>query len=71
MLSNLPGRIGEQEVEEMIGTVDRNRDGRISYSEFRWDGGIFKSLSCPVCRVMMGGFPLVISNKTGKKLIKK
>ena len=45
MLSNLPGRIGEQEVEEMIGTVDRNRDGRISYSEFRWDGRIVRIIN--------------------------
>ena len=37
MLSNMPCRVGEEEVDRMIATVDRNGDGRISYSEFRWD----------------------------------
>ena len=32
---NLPGGVSEQEVDEMISTVDRNKDGRISFSEFR------------------------------------
>ena len=35
VLSNMPGMVGEEEVDQMIATVDRNRDGRISYSEFR------------------------------------
>ena len=34
------------EIEEMIETVDKNGDGKISYSEFR---------------VMMGAIPLVIN----------
>jgi Ca2+-binding EF-hand superfamily protein len=33
-----------EEIEEMISTVDRNGDGKISYSEFR---------------VMLGAFPLI------------
>ena len=33
------------EIDEMINTVDKNGDGKISYSEFR---------------VMMGAFPLLI-----------
>ena len=35
VLMNLPGGVSEQEVDEMISTVDRNNDGRISFSEFR------------------------------------
>ena len=35
----------EEEIEEMINIVDRNGDGKISYSEFR---------------VMLGAFPLLI-----------
>ena len=35
VLSNLPGQIKTSEIEEMIKTVDKNRDGKISYSEFR------------------------------------
>jgi len=34
-----------KEIDEMIETVDKNGDGKISFSEFR---------------VMMGGFPLLI-----------
>ena len=30
-------QINYKEIEEMIETVDRNGDGRISYSEFRQD----------------------------------
>ena len=45
VLKHLPGQIKPIEVEEMIKTVDKNRDGKISYSEFR---------------VMLGGIPLVI-----------
>ena len=29
VLMNLPGGVSEQEVDEMISTVDRNNDGRI------------------------------------------
>ena len=36
VLMNLPGGVSEQGVDEMISTVDRNKDGRISFSEFRW-----------------------------------
>ena len=28
-------QVGFGEIEAMIGTVDRNKDGKISYSEFR------------------------------------
>ncbi len=34
-LFNCP-QVGVSEIEEMIRTVDKNGDGRISYSEFRW-----------------------------------
>ena len=46
VLQNLPTKIKLSEIEDMIETVDKNGDGKISYSEFR---------------VMMGGVPLVIS----------
>ena len=42
---HLPGKITYKEIAEMIATVDRNGDGKISFSEFR---------------VMMGGFPLIV-----------
>ena len=37
VLQNLVGKIklSKTEIEEMIRTVDKNRDGKISYSEFR------------------------------------
>ena len=35
VLQHLPGNIKTKEIEEMIKTVDKNRDGKISYSEFR------------------------------------
>ena len=44
-LMHLPGKITYKEIDEMIHTVDKNGDGKISFSEFR---------------VMMGGIPLII-----------
>ena len=38
-------KISEEEIDEMIRIVDKNGDGKISYSEFR---------------VMLGAFPLLI-----------
>ena len=38
-------QITEDEIKEMINIVDKNGDGKISYSEFR---------------VMLGAFPLLI-----------
>ena len=35
VMNHLPGKVGLKEIEEMIEIVDRNGDGRISYSEFR------------------------------------
>jgi hypothetical protein len=35
VLKHLPGQIKTTEIEEMIKTVDKNRDGKINYSEFR------------------------------------
>lgn len=45
VMTNLPGKVAFGEIDDMIETVDRNKDGKISYSEFR---------------VMMGGIPLLI-----------
>lgn len=46
VLQNVPSKICLTEIEEMISTVDKNGDGKISYSEFR---------------VMLGGVPLIMS----------
>ena len=35
VLMHLPGKITYKEIDEMIATVDKNQDGKISYSEFR------------------------------------
>ena len=35
VLQNLPGGISFEEINEMIDTVDKNGDGKISFSEFR------------------------------------
>jgi len=53
VMTNLPGKVLGKEIEEMIKIVDRNGDGRISYSEFR---------------VMMGAFPLIIPNDSVMKM---
>ena len=37
VLKHLPGRLEAGEIEEMIDIVDKNKDGKISYSEFRVD----------------------------------
>merc|ERR1719474_1038493 len=55
VMNHLPGKVASGEIEDMIETVDRNKDGKISYSEFR---------------VMMGGIPLLIhptTTSTGPK----
>ena len=44
---NCAGKITYKEIDEMIQTVDKNGDGKISFSEFR---------------VMMGGIPLLIQD---------
>ena len=46
VLTHLPGKVTYKEIDEMIRTVDKNGDGKISYSEFR---------------VMMGANPLLIA----------
>ena len=35
MLQHLVGKITLSEIEDMITTVDKNKDGKMSYSEFR------------------------------------
>ena len=42
VLINLPGGVSEQ--DEMIFTVDRNNDGRISFSKFRSAPQVFSFL---------------------------
>ena len=44
VLQHLPGKINTAEIEEMIKTVDKNNDGKISYSEFRVERESYSSL---------------------------
>ena len=85
VLTHLPGKVGciarhsllypnqvtYKEIEEMIRIVDKNGDGKVSYSEFRvgWQLGsalVFTVLSrrwivmCP--QVMMGAKPLALTS---------
>ena len=52
VLAHLPGNIGTAEIEDMIATVDKNQDGKISYSEFRvrWTGLLSRACCVPVGR---------------------
>ena len=45
---HLPGKITYREIDEMIATVDKNEDWKISYSEFRVSICIIKSEICIV-----------------------
>jgi len=40
---HLPGKITYKEIDEMINIVDKNKDGKISYSEFRVKQFYYKS----------------------------
>jgi len=51
VLMHLPGKITYKEIDEMIATVDKNEDWKISYSEFR---------------VMLGAIPLVLTDAIKK-----
>ena len=55
-------QLASGEIEDMIETVDRNKDGKISYSEFRVTIiDIMKWIfTHAIAQVMMGGFPLII-----------
>ena len=46
VLMHLPGKITYKEIDEMINTVDKNQDGKISYSEFR-----VRSLDIDHCKI--------------------
>ena len=54
VMMHMPGKVTYKEIDEMINTVDRNEDGKISYSEFR---------------VMLGALPLVLSNSDINRVI--
>ena len=49
---HLPGKITYKEIDEMIATVDKNEDSKISYSEFRVQCAMILYNSNPylVCR---------------------
>ena len=61
-------KVSIDEIDKMISTVDRNGDGRISYSEFRFQSHPEKKSKSIVkkfntfFRVMLGAFPLIIPN---------
>ena len=59
---HLPGKITYKEIDEMIATVDKNEDSKISYSEFRVQCAMILYDSNPLCcmQVMLGAVPLVI-----------
>ena len=58
---HLPGKITYKEIDEMIATVDKNEDSKISYSEFRVQCAIILYNSDPhFVQVMLGAVPLVI-----------
>ena len=42
---HLPGKITYKEIDEMIATVDKNKDGKISFSEFRVEDTVFILIS--------------------------
>ena len=41
VLKHLPSDLETEEIEEMIEIVDKNKDGKISYSEFRVRKNVF------------------------------
>ena len=45
VLMHLPGKVTYKEIDEMIETVDRNGDGKISFSEFRFVQALYIHLS--------------------------
>ena len=52
----------------MINTVDKNGDGKISFSEFRSELGLsYYIIFTHYYRVMMGGFPLLVPDPPAKK----
>ena len=46
VLSALPSELEGEEIQEMIEIVDRNKDGKISYSEFRVGNSSPDVLTC-------------------------
>ena len=48
VLENLPGNISKLEIKEMVDTVDRNGDGKISFSEFRYN----RITAAPKCNLI-------------------
>ena len=57
---HLPGKITYREIDEMIATVDKNEDWKISYSEFRVSISIIKS---EICKVLLDIFILICIQK--------
>jgi hypothetical protein len=45
VLMHLPGKVTYKEIDEMIETVDRNGDGKISFSEFRFVEALYIHLN--------------------------
>ena len=68
VLRHLPSELENDEIEEMIEIVDRNKDGKISYSEFRVNISLLSKLNKNYVynqidfgfQVMLGAIPLLI-----------
>ena len=50
VLQHLPGKVTYKEINEMIKTVDKNGDGKINFSEFRWQFHFY-----PTCWLLFAG----------------
>ena len=62
---HLPGKVTYKEIDEMISTVDKNKDGKISYSEFRVSSVTLSAGRVALLgEVMLGALPLVIPDLT-------
>ena len=68
VLRHLPSQLDNEEIQQMIDIVDKNNDGKISYSEFRVSKldlfllsvSLVSDLGSPHFQVMLGAIPLLL-----------
>ena len=61
VLRHLPSQLDNEEIQQMIDIVDKNNDGKISYSEFRVNKLHLVLLSVwSAFQVMLGAIPLLL-----------
>ena len=75
-MKHLPSELEIEEIEEMIEIVDKNKDGKISYSEFRVSEINELSLNREVgnkvlIQVMLGAIPLLIPESSTSSIVDK